>query len=289
MSKHLKLTVKTSLLLVLSVSASVSHAFIDERTPPMQTQQATFSQPTLSVSAPVAPAPSVQQPTSMATVTPAPAPKATVTTSSDTAKAASSKATMSDPHNINQDRIPLADALISLYFPVVNEAVELDAVSALLDQKVSIQKGTSRTQAVNSIESQLGVEVSLNGSTVTVKDQRGPVATASYDEVAVTEIIAHEHQEPASYGEPIGASAWSLRSGEMLSDELKTYTQDNDIKLIWDAQVDYKISVPFAMNKGTPLANIQAVLALYDKSSMPLQHVWYNKQNLILIKDSPVY
>ena len=210
----------------------------------------------------------------------------------------------SEKHGISQPNLALADALISIYYPVLKQPIEFDSRSALLTKSVTLSPSLTRKEALDSITAQLGVGVAHDGSVVTIMEvdaftlaSAGDVSHAAgqaskvveaIDAVAVNEVTEVDVTTVTAATAP-SASSWRLTEGHMLSDLLDEYANANNISVMWDAQVDYKIAVPFTMDEGKALQNIKNVLALYDASTMPLQHVWYGKQNLLIIKDSPSY
>lgn len=120
-------------------------------------------------------------------------------------------------------------------------------------------------------------------NTVTVETV---TATASPEAVTVTTV---DTTPVAPVVQQASAPRWTLQEGKMLSHELESYAKANNIKVMWEAKVDYKITVGFTMNKPTLIKNIDAVIALYEKSMMPLTYTWYEKQNLLLVQDKTIY
>lgn len=186
-------------------------------------------------------------------------------------------------HNLPKRNMPVADALIFLHFTALGHSVELEPLPDDMAQLViPIEPNISRKQAIDSISSQAHIQINYSGKKITVSPKGNGLSPSTTYDVATVQAAQPVAAAPVR-------STWSLSEGKMLSDELNGYAAKNNIKVIWKADVDYKIAVGFSMSEGTPIKTIQSVLALYEKSSMPLEHQWYGAQGLLIIQDKSTY
>lgn len=186
-------------------------------------------------------------------------------------------------HNLPKRNMPVADALIFLHFTALGHSVELEPLPDDVAQLViPIETNITRKQAIDSISNQAHIQISYSGKKITVKPKENGLSPSTSYDVATVQAAQPVAAAPVS-------ATWTLSEGKMLSDELNGFAAKNNIKVIWKAGVDYKIAVGFSMSEGTPIKAIQSVLALYDKSSMPLEHQWYGGQGLLIIQDKSTY
>lgn len=203
-------------------------------------------------------------------------------------------------HEITSPTMPLASALISLFYPILLAPVELNSQPDLLERMVSLSPTMTRKEAIDSISSQLNLQIKHLANIVTIEEMVNVVPTNAPTSMAVSAInsavdtsvvtmASSTPSEPSLNSAPVETASltgWSLHLGEMLSESLERYAKSQKIHVIWDSDVDYKIAFPFSIDEGETLRTIQAVFALYEDASMPLQHIWYSRQQLLIVKDA---
>lgn len=228
-----------------------------------------------------------------------------------------------DVSSVKGGEVALAEALILLHHPVINQVVQLNVEPYLLDKRIKLKSGLSRQAQLEDIAKQLGGHIHFGGSVVTfnmiepivaaggatvqrehrsvpnqtyraqLNDKELPTAKGSVTalppsevtEGAQTPAIKTVEVTPPPAPKP-RAPAFSLQANQMLSNLAEHYANKTHLNIIWDADIDYKIAVGFDVDEGDAVKNIQTVLNLYKGGPRPLISTFYERQSLLVIQST---
>jgi len=171
-------------------------------------------------------------------------------------------------------QMPLSDALIAHVVPILGRAIELSGQAALLDRRVTISKDVaySRLESLQQIARTQNIDIVVRGSVVTLGDIGMSGATAAAVEQATPQITF-----------PI-TKTWVIPSGVMLSGAMLDWAKEWDWHLVWQADVDYRISAPIVLT-GDFLQTVGQILDAYRTSNRPLWGDWNSQQKILIIRE----
>lgn len=174
-------------------------------------------------------------------------------------------------------QMPLADALIAQVVPVVGTAIELNGDPALLNTSVVVGQGASRQSTLESLASNHGLTIFLQGTRVTVASGKTP---------SQGEILA---QAGPATPEPVApppepTKVWHIPKGSMLSTAILEWANEWGWELIWRADVDYRIAADIRLD-ATFLDGVGKVLEAYRAGNRPLWGDWNDEQKVLVIRE----
>jgi len=244
-------------------SLHTAHAFVDERTKPAPAVAAT---PETNASAQVAP--QVVSPTSTQTFA-----VSTTGASQDvrgSLKGDLNKAAWQQLYPGPFGQMPLSDALIAHIVPVTGGAIQLNGSPALLERRVDVAKvdSLSRIDSLARIANVQNIDITIQGSTVIL------AAVGAAPELAQTPFVPIV---------PVGRT-WTIPAGAMLSGAILDWAKEWDWNLIWQADVDYRISAPIVLT-GDFLDTVGKVLDAYRLSPRPLWGDWNREQKVLVVRE----
>ena len=287
-------------------------AFVDERTPPPA--------PVIQTPPPVAPIvpfsiPGVKSKPVVAAATVNSAAPAGVT--GDITDSA-----WNTPYPGPYGQMPLADALIAQVVPVVGKAIELSGSPELLTRRVNLVNGSNRLDTLKTMASGEGIGIAINGTTVTLTGSGAPIQNNTFPKpvmpattvAAVPAVVPASTTPPAvipavtsnplpvvsgTVTTPIGGTVttpiaiakpmkaiktWQLQSGTMLSTAMLDWADKWGWKLIWKAEVDYRIAAPITID-GDFLDAVGQVLDAYKAADRPLWGDWNDEQKVLVVRE----
>ena len=270
MKKALRYHVGASLL-IGGLAPMAASAFVDERTPP--------APPAPVVQA--APAAPVREPVPLPAVEPAPV--------SDVAPVAQglqhgvagdlSSPAWATPYPGPYGKMPLADALIAQVVPVVGKAIELNGAPELLNKRVTLIKGASRIETLRAMATTEKLGVMIQGNLVSLAGADTPRLPAAQISTSLPSNMAHLPTELVPVTKP-----WHLAAGSMLSTSMLDWANKWGWKLIWKADVDYRIAADINIEADF-LDGVGRVLDAYKTGDRPLWGDWNDEQKVLVIRE----
>lgn len=257
---------------VMTLAPFAAGAFVDERTPPP---------PPAPVVAPVL------QPTAVPTLEPAVVPGLNAGPSAPAIPAAVAfePGVMVDvmrpewhtPYPGPYGQMPLADALIAQVVPVVGKAIELNGPPELLNKRVTLVKGADRITTLKNMANAERLGIFVQGELVTLASGNTPLPASAG---AATFGGGHQVAEPLKI-----TKTWHIEPGTMLSTAMLDWASQWDWKLIWQADVDYRIAARINVD-GDFLDAVGEVLDAYKRADRPLWGDWNEDQRLLVIREA---
>lgn len=169
--------------------------------------------------------------------------------------------------------MPLADALIAQVVPVVGKTIELNGSVELLSKKVNVIKGANRIDTLRNMATNEGLGIVIQGNLVSLSGSGAP---------RLAQAGVHTSQMPAEVVKV--TKTWHIDTGSMLSTAMLEWAGQWGWKLIWKADVDYRISAPITLD-GDFLENVSTVLDAYRGSDRPLWGDWNEQQRVLVIRE----
>jgi len=161
-------------------------------------------------------------------------------------------------------QMPLSDVLIAHVVPTIGRAIELNGASALLDRRVNAIKGLSRLETLQHIARENQIKILVQGPIVTLSENN---ALGKTD----TAILPIER-------------TWHIPAGHLLSTAILEWAKEWNWNLIWQADVDYRISAPIVLT-GDFLQTVGQVLDAYKSSNRPLWGDWNREQKILIVRE----
>lgn len=216
--------------------------------------------------------------------------------------------------------MPLADALIAQIVPTVGAAIELNGPLALMTKKVVVPKGQDRISTLNALASKSGLNISLSGTTVTASGSGAqmpaqivaqstpiaplaaesiststaasasdPVSTIRVTEVTVkgTESINGGAPQPIVPAVHHITKQWKIAQGEMLSVSIQKWAEQWNWKLIWKADVDFRMVAPLTLDTDF-LDGVGQILDAYRFGDRPLWGDWNELQRILVVREPSI-
>lgn len=303
MSLKKQWVVKTGMTALL-FTPLFAHAYLDERTPIFTPEPPSVSATEMTGSAPNSFEQSKKTGPLVGATLPQGIPLPPIAITTPSAVGVGAGGDFSNPkwaeayRSIDGD-MPLADALISLYFPVFNSAVEINAEPFMLNKKVFVTKGLSRKELAHSIGVQLNAHIRHQGNEVTVVTFGDP--TVDY----ITAAPAPRHSPPITTVAPsvnlgvevdivevetmpiLDTKTWLVKEGDMLSTSMLKWSKEWGWRLIWQASVDYRIAADIRI-VDSYLGGVEKILSAYGNAPQPLWGDW-NESQKVLVVSEPSY
>lgn len=186
-------------------------------------------------------------------------------------------------------KMNLSDALIAQIVPVAGAAIELSGQPDLLDKKVVVGKGLNRKDTLQDMAEQASVSVTVNGTIVSISAE--PVVSTATARTAETSHKAKSGFADASIpvqvappAKPKESKTWKIDPGTMLSTAVMIWADQWGWKVVWQAQIDYRIEAPISLS-GDFLDGISEVIEAYQSSNRPLWGDWNDTQKVLVIRE----
>lgn len=293
---------------LLAIGAtSISHAYIDERTP----QPAKNAAPSLVVETEVKaeqPAPpTAQQRATRPTLTADDGFKevAPSTTAAPQPNAANSKLSRQDQDQVGisgdfsslkwverpvvtDKPVALSEALLTLYFPITNQVVELNIEPYLLQKKVSLKGGVTRKEILEDIAKQTQSHIHYENNIITlntlgVSEQTDIVYDAGLKgEVAMIDTTIGSSVPSQAQ---LRGKSWQASAGSTLRQTVEQWSRSEGWQLRWEAQgLDYPVVANFSVN-GQYIDAISQTFELYENAQRPFKVDIYPTQKLTVVME----
>lgn len=131
---------------------------------------------------------------------------------------------------------------------------------------------SAKTKTSNQGYNKLAINRAVNGS---ANVALGPTAGTSPNVAPSVKVAA-----PIAVIMPV----WGVEKGQTLRSVLESWALKERWNIAWDANIDYPIESPFALN-GDFLSAVEKMVGLYEKADRPLYASAYSSQKLIVITD----
>jgi len=172
--------------------------------------------------------------------------------------------------------MPLAAALIAQIRPVVGRAIEINGPEGLLAHPVFVEKGKSRIETLRQMAMAADVGILIQGNAVSLASAGTP---------GPSHLDGRIQTQPVASAEPLVVKKdWDLKVGAMLSTELMQWAQDWGWRVVWKANVDYRIAAPIHVHD-TFLGGVGQVLDAYKNGNRPLWGDFNKAQKVLVIRE----
>jgi len=174
--------------------------------------------------------------------------------------------------------MPLADALIAQVVPVVSRAIEMNGPAELLGAQVTVPQGMNRRETLKQMARAHHLGIMLQGGVVSLASGNTPGQFGSKP----ANLESNQITAPAT---PVKVTkVWHIDQGQMLSTAMLDWATQWNWKLIWKADIDFRIAAPVTLEDNF-LEGVGQMLDAYKNGDRPLWGDWNETQKVLVISE----